>query len=401
MINNAAVFPGQGNFVLEKFKKLIEENLEAQRILNKAMNMIGKKNEELFQDDIQNSTYNSQILTFLSSYIFFQIFKRDIKDEFYMYAGHSLGEITALVCANVITFDEGLLYVNERAKAMEECATDKLGGMTAVFHNDINLLEKISKQFEVGISNYNSKKQIVFSGNKEYLNKLEFELQEKSISFKRLKVAGAFHSNLMKKASEKLKKIELNYNPDNIDRVFSSALGRFYNKEDNLPYILSKQVLMPVHWNEVIDQMKENNITNIIEFGTQPVLKNFFDSSYSGTFDIVTSCEEDYEKIYIKNSSNFYLKFLKKIIAIAVCSKNNSDDLKDFEEYRSLYQKLLQKCDNFISNDGLVDISSCQLFYDILFSKLLPLKSVSESEIIGRKNELKKNFHIGGLKWGF
>ncbi|HEL1139340.1 TPA: ACP S-malonyltransferase, partial [Streptococcus equi subsp. zooepidemicus] len=254
MINNAAIFPGQGNLTLEKFRKLIEENLEAQRILNKAMNMIGKKSEDFFQDDIQKSTYNSQILIFLSSYIFFQIFKRDVKDEFYMYAGHSLGEITALVCANVITFDEGLLYVNERAKAMEECAADKLGSMTAVFHNDINLLEKLSKQYEVGISNYNSKKQIVFSGNKEYLNKLEFELEEKSIPFKRLKVAGAFHSNLMKKASEKLKKIKLNYNPGNIDRVFSSALGRFYNKEDNLSYILSKQILMPVHWNEVIDQ---------------------------------------------------------------------------------------------------------------------------------------------------
>ncbi|HEK9996532.1 malonyl CoA-ACP transacylase [Streptococcus equi subsp. zooepidemicus Sz16] len=401
MINNAAIFPGQGNLTLEKFRKLIEENLEAQRILNKAMNMIGKKSEDFFQDDIQKSTYNSQILIFLSSYIFFQIFKRDVKDEFYMYAGHSLGEITALVCANVITFDEGLLYVNERAKAMEECAADKLGSMTAVFHNDINLLEKLSKQYEVGISNYNSKKQIVFSGNKEYLNKLEFELEEKSIPFKRLKVAGAFHSNLMKKASEKLKKIKLNYNPGNIDRVFSSALGRFYNKEDNLSYILSKQILMPVHWNEVIDQMKENNITNIIEFSTQPVLKNFFNSSYPSIFDIVTSCEEDYENIYIKNSSNLYLKFLKKIISIAVCSKNNSDDLKGFEEYRNIYQDLLQKCDNFISNDSLVDISSCQLFYDTLFSKLLPLKSVPESEIIGRKNELKTNFHIGGLKWEF
>ncbi|KIS15326.1 ACP S-malonyltransferase [Streptococcus equi] len=401
MINNAAIFPGQGNLTLEKFRKLIEENLEAQRILNKAMNMIGKKSEDFFQDDIQKSTYNSQILIFLSSYIFFQIFKRDVKDEFYMYAGHSLGEITALVCANVITFDEGLLYVNERAKAMEECAADKLGSMTAVFHNDINLLEKLSKQYEVGISNYNSKKQIVFSGNKEYLNKLEFELEEKSIPFKRLKVAGAFHSNLMKKASEKLKKIKLNYNPGNIDRVFSSALGRFYNKEDNLSYILSKQILMPVHWNEVIDQMKENNITNIIEFSTQPVLKNFFNSSYPSIFDIVTSCEEDYENIYIKNSSNLYLKFLKKIISIAVFSKNNSDDLKGFEEYRNIYQDLLQKCDNFISNDSLVDISSCQLFYDTLFSKLLPLKSVPESEIIGRKNELKTNFHIGGLKWEF
>lgn len=158
---------------------------------------------------------------------------------------------------------------------------------------------------------------------------------------------------------------------------------------------------MPVHWNEVIDQMKENNITNIIEFSTQPVLKNFFNSSYPSIFDIVTSCEEDYENIYIKNSSNLYLKFLKKIISIAVCSKNNSDDLKGFEEYRNIYQDLLQKCDNFISNDSLVDISSCQLFYDTLFSKLLPLKSVPESEIIGRKNELKTNFHIGGLKWEF
>ena len=55
--------------------------------------------------------------------------------------------------SDVITFDEGLLYVNERAKAMEECTADKLGGMTAVFYNDLNLLEKLSKQFEVGISN--------------------------------------------------------------------------------------------------------------------------------------------------------------------------------------------------------------------------------------------------------
>ena len=332
MINNAAIFPGQGNLSLEKFRKLIGENLEAQRILNKAMNTIGKKSEDFFQGDVQNSTYNSQILTFLSSYIFFQIFKRDVQDKFYMYAGHSLGEITALVCADVITFDEGLLYVNERAKAMEECTTDKLGGMTAVFHNDLNLLEKLSKQFEVGISNYNSKKQIVFSGNLENLNKLEFELQEKSIPFKRLKVAGAFHSNLMKKAS---------------------------------------------------------------------VLKKFFNSSYPSIFDIVSSCDEDYENIYIKNSSNFYLKFLKKIISIAVCSKNNSDDLKVFEEYRNIYQNLLQKCDDFISNDSLVDVSTCQLFYDTLFSKLLLLKSVPESEIIGRKNELKENFHIGGLKWEF
>ena len=95
------------------------------------------------------------------------------------------------------------------------------------------------------------------------------------------------------------------------------------------------------------------------------------------------------------------MRFLKKIISIAVCSKNNSDDLKVFEEYRNIYQNLLQKCDDFISNDSLVDVSTCQLFYDTLFSKLLLLKSVPESEIIGRKNELKENFHIGGLKWEF
>ena len=98
MINNAAIFPGQGNLDLEKFKKIIEENLEAQRILDKAMNIIGEKSEYFFSEDIQKSTYNSQILTFLSSYIFFQIFKRDVQDEFYMYAAHTNAVISPKLC---------------------------------------------------------------------------------------------------------------------------------------------------------------------------------------------------------------------------------------------------------------------------------------------------------------
>lgn len=401
MINNAAVFPGQGNFVMEEFKKVLKENTDAQDIFNKATKLICRSEEELIQDDDKYNTYNLQILTFLSSYIYFKIFKNNIDDEFCIYAGHSLGEITALVCADVITFDEGLLYIDERAKVMEACITENTSGMTAVFNGDIDLLEVLSENYKISISNYNSKKQVVFSGTKERLEKLETDLKRRSISFKRLNVAGAFHSNLMKEASDKLKDTKFNYNPDNIDRVFSSCLGRLYNKEDNLPEILSKQILQPVNWIKVIEKMKEDHITNIIEFGTKPVLKSFFNNSFYNMFDIVVSSEEDYEKNYRNNSSKLYLKFLKKIISIAVCTKNYTEELQIFEEYKLSYRSLLDKCDEFIMNDRQVDSSICQFFYDSLFCKLLPLKSVPESEVVDRKNELLKEFHIGGFKWEY
>ena len=79
MINNAAIFPGQGNLSLEKFRKLIGENLEAQRILNKAMNTIGKKSEDFFKVIFKTVHINSQILTFYRRIYFSRYLKEMFK----------------------------------------------------------------------------------------------------------------------------------------------------------------------------------------------------------------------------------------------------------------------------------------------------------------------------------
>ncbi|TRW68981.1 ACP S-malonyltransferase [Lactococcus lactis] len=401
MINSVAVFPGQGSFSMEKFNSLIQNFGESREILSRASSLLGKNIEELISEGIGKSTYNSQIITFVSSYIYYTKFKKETDLEFYKFCGHSLGEITALVCAGVLTFEEGLQYVARRAAAMEKCARTSRGGMMAIFDIDPHQIEQIIGESDVVISNYNSKNQIIVSGKESDLNVLEEQLSGEGIYFKRLDVVGAFHSPLMLAASNSMHEIEIHYDASRMGAVYSSVLGRPYNEKDDLSDILANQITSPVLWTQVINQLKDSNITNVVEFGSRSVLANFFKVTYPQKFNTVVSCQEDFETAVKDLLERFYVNFLKKTIAIAVCSKNESDNVEDYEKYKKCYHKLVQQCNGYIDKPETVNEKVCIHFYRELFDVLLVLKKVPKDEIQYRKDSLEELYHIGGLGWDY
>ena len=191
-------------------------------------------------------------------------------------AGHSLGEVTAMFEAGVFDAESLLKAVRKRGEIMAKAA-DVSGSMTAVAHpadKIQNILDELKT--EVIIANYNSPKQIVLSGPTTAIEKVEKNLVNKKIRFKRLPVATAFHSSLMKSAYESfsnyLKDIAVN---KPVLPIYSNAFVIPYPDDENgIKEFLAKQIDHPVHFSKQIDAMYDDGVRTFIEIGPGAVLKS-------------------------------------------------------------------------------------------------------------------------------
>ena len=212
----SVVFPGQGSQMIGMGKDFYDKydlvkNLfkEADDVLDISLSKIileGPK-EEL------DLTINTQPAIFLISYSIFNIIKKefniDLNSAKY-FAGHSLGEYSALSCAGYLNFGETLKLLRKRGEAMQNAVPEGVGGMVAVLGSKVENIEKIldenNGKFFAEIANDNSEGQIVLSGNNEDLDKLIEILKSNSIKNIRLPVSAPFHCKLMNKATNIMKK---------------------------------------------------------------------------------------------------------------------------------------------------------------------------------------------------
>ncbi|MDA9813503.1 ACP S-malonyltransferase [Candidatus Pelagibacter sp.] len=279
----SVIFPGQGSQMVGMGKEFYDKfdlvkNLfkEADDTLNFSLSKLileGPK-EEL------DLTINTQPAIFLISYSIYNVinkaFNIDLSKAKY-FAGHSLGEYSALSCAGYLSFSDTLKILRIRGDAMQNSVPNGQGSMVAVLGSTVETIEKILKEkeknFSVQIANDNSEGQIVLSGKVEDLDKLINVLKENSIKNIKLPVSAPFHCSLMNKAtnimSDELNKLNFS---ESENKLISNVTAKEISNTNELKDLLIKQIENRVRWRESVINMINNDINHFIEIGPGKVL---------------------------------------------------------------------------------------------------------------------------------
>ena len=214
------------------------------------------------------------------SYSIFQVIKKEYNidlNKAKYFAGHSLGEYSALSCAGYLSFEDTIKILRIRGDAMQNSVPKGEGGMVAVLGSTVENIEKIlienKKSFIAQIANDNSDGQIVLSGKKNDLEKLSEFLKEVKIKNITLPVSAPFHCSLMDKAtavmSKELQKVNF-IGSKNL--LISNVTAQEISNKDELKNLLIKQIESRVRWRESVIYMIENGINHFIEIGPGKVL---------------------------------------------------------------------------------------------------------------------------------
>jgi [acyl-carrier-protein] S-malonyltransferase len=205
---------------------------------------------------------------------------RELAVEADVMAGHSLGEITALVAAEAIGAEDGLRLVAARGRLMQEAAEETGdGSMTAVRARGDNrqVITEVAAASDVAIANDNAPDQLVLSGSLDALDRAEAELQERGIRGKRLPVAGAFHSPLMAPAVEPFRAVVagIEFGEPRVP-VYSCVTAEPF---DDIPALLVRALTEPVRWLAVMHALDASGVTDFVETGPGQVLTNLVKKS--------------------------------------------------------------------------------------------------------------------------
>ena len=275
MNNIALVFPGQGS----QYKGMAKDFSDSkyQNYFTKASDIF---DIDLLSycydgpDEKLNSTYIAQPAIFIHSIIIAKILKIN-KINIKAVAGHSLGEYTALVCSDVISFDNCLKILKVRCREMQKANEKHQGTMIAVISDNLKLISEICDNFsKTVIANINSSNQIIVSGPLDEIDKVILLLQENNIRrIIKLNVSGAFHSPLMEEANLSLNKVINSVNFSDTSMAIYQNVSPIENfKGEIIKQNLLKQLTGSVLWYDTIINMKKNNIDTIIEVGPKQIL---------------------------------------------------------------------------------------------------------------------------------
>ena len=277
------VFPGQGSQVVgmsnqfynkfDLFKRIYKE---ADEILDYPLSKIILEGPE----KELNLTENTQPAIFLVGYSIFHLMKQEFDINLHnakYFAGHSLGEYTALACSNVLSFEDTIKILKIRGKAMQDAVPKGQGGMLAVLGSETKIIEKIiednKKIFKCFIANDNSIGQIVVSGILSDINKFSEVLTSKKIKSVKLSVSAPFHCELMNKATnimeKEIKNISFN---DFKNQIISNVTASAISDKKLIPDLLIANIEKRVRWRESIEYMIGKGVNHFIEVGPGKVL---------------------------------------------------------------------------------------------------------------------------------
>lgn len=252
----AMLFPGQGSQLPGMGKPFLSTPQFS--IALQAGELLGLDAQALLCDespDALSSTHNSQLAILITSLMSYESLKEQGFEPI-CFAGHSLGQVTALICAGVLSFEEGINFASIRAKATQSCADNHGGSMAALLGADTNSAQSLCDSFpELWIANDNAPGQIVIAGNSESINKAaenarDFDIKKAVV----LPVNGAFHTPFMEDAVSELNEVLATMTfSDPICGVASNDDGRAYTNGDIWKEKLSIHVARPVKWRDCMD----------------------------------------------------------------------------------------------------------------------------------------------------
>lgn len=275
---NAYVFPGQGAQYVGMGKDLYNNYEEARTMFEKANEILGFRITDLMfegTDEDLRQTNVTQPALFLHSVILARMMKDQFKPE--MVAGHSLGEFSALVAANALSFEDGLKLVHKRALAMQKACENEPSTMAAIVGLDEETVENVLSEIDeiVVPANYNTNGQLAISGSKKGIDIACEKLKEAGA--KRalpLNVGGAFHSPLMEPAREELAKAIADTQINKpICPVYQNVTAKAETEPEAIKENLVQQLTSPVKWTQTMKSMIADGMSSYTEVGPGKVLQ--------------------------------------------------------------------------------------------------------------------------------
>ena len=279
----SVLFPGQGSQSVGMGKKLYEKFDYVKSLFEQADDILQKSISKIILEgpkELINQTENTQPAIFLVSYSIYEVIKKETSfnlNNATFFAGHSLGEYSALACSGSLSFDQTIKLLQSRGRFMQSAIPKGQGGMLAVLGSEIEKINEIinnnEDKFKCYVANDNSIGQVVVSGNINDLNKFSEELKKNKIKNIKLPVSSPFHCELMRGATEKMraeitkaefKKPEIN--------IISNVTAQQTNDPNEIKRLLIEQIEKPVRWREIVINMIDSKVEKFIEIGPGKVL---------------------------------------------------------------------------------------------------------------------------------
>ena len=280
---NAILFPGQGSQIVGMGSEFYNNFDLVKKIFNEADDKLNYKISNIILEGPEEQlklTQNTQPAILTVSYAIFSVLKSEFNFDFKntrFFAGHSLGEYSALVCTESLKFVDALYLLFERGKSMQEAVPLGKGKMIAVLGSKIeeinNFINEMKKKDICEIANDNAEGQTIVSGDVESIIYLEKILKDNKKKFIPLNVSAPFHCSLMKSAEIKMKeKIDsVNFRKPIFD-IVCNVTSKPENNPENLKKLLVDQICSTVRWRESVINMSNQKVTNFIEIGPGKVL---------------------------------------------------------------------------------------------------------------------------------
>jgi len=279
----SVIFPGQGSQMVGMGKEFYDKFDLVKKLFKEADDTLNYSISKLILEGPKEEldlTRNTQPAIFLISYSIYNVVKKEFNIDLSKakyFAGHSLGEYSALSCAGYLNFSDTLKILRVRGDAMQNSVPKGEGGMVAVLGSTVETIEKILKDgeqnFSVQIANDNSEGQIVLSGKTNDLDKLILFLKEKTIKNIKLPVSAPFHCSLMIKATnimrDELKKFNF---IEGENKLISNVTANEISNTHELKNLLVEQIENRVRWRESVINMINSDINHFIEIGPGKVL---------------------------------------------------------------------------------------------------------------------------------